>query len=651
MSTAGGDEVSTGIEDPDDGTSSDGPSIDQRRPHFDALHYRSQLSWVQRRRLRRDGVDEFDHYLATGWTIGLDPSPGFSTEGYLHDHPDVRVAGVDPLTHWVHFGQHEGRSVVSPEEFAAPDRTSPLDPALAEVRDAVVEHLAGLGLDIDPLELHAPLRGLESEPPSWFDAKGYLAANGDVASAGIDPFSHYVRFGFRERRWPNAEVAVRAGTISSPIDRILSARDIRTETALRLAKDTTIPAASPTIVLDRIRAALSAAGRGPLVIAIGHDDYTSNTGGVQLCEGLEQREFARRRRVHVFVHPSVPLRTLHPPEGDPLVRIVLDGVAVGHDFRIADLVAEWADAGLDGDDVEAVVVHSILGHSPERIGDLIATAGPRRAVWWIHDHLSQCPNWYLLRNGVEPCGAPPLTSTSCRLCAWGPERGGHLRRLGRLWSQASWEFCAPSESAATSAMSGSAPLPVAPVVIPHLELRQNAEERPPLGAARRTPRIGFIGEPRAEKGWGVFTALVASAPEGVEFVHIGARPGVEPGIEFVAIRQTADSMGAMVDAIRGAGVDAALIWPGWGETFSFVTAEAIAAGCEILTHRHSGNVVAMAERHGRAVVFDSVDGLMAADVPTILRHRRDRATPAWDIHRGSGLTPALLDRTDPAAIA
>ena len=39
-----------------------------------------------------------------------DPSVGFDTTAYLAAYPDVAAAGVNPLVHFLQFGQHEGRS-------------------------------------------------------------------------------------------------------------------------------------------------------------------------------------------------------------------------------------------------------------------------------------------------------------------------------------------------------------------------------------------------------------------------------------------------------------------------------------------------------------------------------------------------------------
>jgi hypothetical protein len=45
-----------------------------------------------------------------GWREGRDPSVGFDTTAYLAANPDVATAHVDPLTHFLQFGIHEGRS-------------------------------------------------------------------------------------------------------------------------------------------------------------------------------------------------------------------------------------------------------------------------------------------------------------------------------------------------------------------------------------------------------------------------------------------------------------------------------------------------------------------------------------------------------------
>jgi hypothetical protein len=49
------------------------------------------------------------HYILYGFRKGLNPSPGFDTIYYLTANADVRRSGVNPLLHYVRWGEDEGR--------------------------------------------------------------------------------------------------------------------------------------------------------------------------------------------------------------------------------------------------------------------------------------------------------------------------------------------------------------------------------------------------------------------------------------------------------------------------------------------------------------------------------------------------------------
>ena len=91
------------------------------------------------------------HYNATGWHEGRDPDAFFSTSIYLSANPDVKAAGVNPLTHFDQSGWKEGRI-----------------------------------------------------PSLTFDPRQYLDANPDVAAAHVDPLAHFLQSGAQEGRQPFA---------------------------------------------------------------------------------------------------------------------------------------------------------------------------------------------------------------------------------------------------------------------------------------------------------------------------------------------------------------------------------------------------------------------------------------------------------------
>lgn len=78
---------------------------------FDPEHYRKAAGLPE-----IGDIEALNHYLTIGWSKGLDPSPDFSTNGYLQANPDVLQAEANPLQHYVHFGRHEARDAkLSPQ--------------------------------------------------------------------------------------------------------------------------------------------------------------------------------------------------------------------------------------------------------------------------------------------------------------------------------------------------------------------------------------------------------------------------------------------------------------------------------------------------------------------------------------------------------
>ena len=109
---------------------------------FDAAYYLAKNPDV-----KAAGIDPYQHYLASGYKEGRDPSALFNTNYYLTQNPDVAAAGLNPLLHFETSGYAEGRN-----------------------------------------------------PAANFSLTDYLAANPDVKAAGIDPLLHYVASGRAEGR-------------------------------------------------------------------------------------------------------------------------------------------------------------------------------------------------------------------------------------------------------------------------------------------------------------------------------------------------------------------------------------------------------------------------------------------------------------------
>ncbi|MCA8883422.1 MAG: glycosyltransferase [Rhodobacteraceae bacterium] len=147
----------------------DDATLAQLRAEFDADFYREHNEDVV-----KSGVDLFAHYMIDGWREGRDPCDWFSTRFYLENNADIRAANFNPFVHYIRSGRDEGRP-------CRPEATSPEPKTFIE--------------DI-------PHRDLLEEQ---FDADYYLKKNKDVADQQVDPFEHYMEFGWREGRDPSPQ--------------------------------------------------------------------------------------------------------------------------------------------------------------------------------------------------------------------------------------------------------------------------------------------------------------------------------------------------------------------------------------------------------------------------------------------------------------
>ncbi|QEE39062.1 hypothetical protein FV241_14260 [Methylobacterium sp. WL2] len=159
---------------------------------FDAAWYRA----TQVPGLRSDQVAR--HYLQEGAARGLSPSPLFDGPWYLATNPDVAVAGLNPLLHYLDSGRAEGRPICPVADLEAVARI-----AASELFDAAWYRVTQApGVAPDQAARHylqeGGARGLSPGP--LFDGPWYLRNNPDVAAAGLNPLLHYLDSGSAEGR-------------------------------------------------------------------------------------------------------------------------------------------------------------------------------------------------------------------------------------------------------------------------------------------------------------------------------------------------------------------------------------------------------------------------------------------------------------------
>jgi glycosyltransferase involved in cell wall biosynthesis len=149
---------------------------------FDARFYLSTYPDIA-----QAGVAPLEHFFDYGYREGRRPNLYFETQWYVAQNPDVQQAGIQPLSHYAYYGDIEGR------------RPSMIfDPSWYRKQYSLGEGENALGH-----YLKNRTNGQVAPIPD-FDIDYYARCYPDVVAAGIDPFEHFVTYGYREGRAPSA---------------------------------------------------------------------------------------------------------------------------------------------------------------------------------------------------------------------------------------------------------------------------------------------------------------------------------------------------------------------------------------------------------------------------------------------------------------
>ncbi|MFA6154641.1 hypothetical protein [Mesorhizobium sp.] len=489
--------------------------------------------------------------------------------------------------------------------------------------------------------ISAEARRVAREIATEFDPGFYLASNGDVQAARLDPLLHYVIEGWKELRDPNANFSTSAYLAANPDvgalrvnpfwhyivsgrseGRSWSGKDPRADLIRQLSTIADLEMAalatdqmSATLDAGRLRSILSEVGSADILyIAVSQDSYKIAIGGIQLCLQLEEKAVMDDGGAYLHLFPINKRSWLSRASNENLLLGVnLNGAFVGTSFA-DDLLSVL------GETVKSksiLVIHSMLGQSPTFMVQLnnICTETP---IYWNHDHSSICVSYNLRRNMVASCGGPPLSSVQCKMCVFGEERGSHLAHMKSIFSALNPIVVSPSAFAKRYWEDRTDYRHAKSIVLEHCRIGP-AEPKPVRSGAAR---VAFVGTPASSKGWDVFTALASKHANDAryEFRGFGRHRPAGTSIQWhdVSVLETGPT--AMSDALAEANIDIAFLWSLCPETFSFTAFETISAGASIITNGQSGNIANLVENTGLGTVYSTDRELFEAfDTGTVLQ--------------------------------
>jgi glycosyltransferase involved in cell wall biosynthesis len=515
----------------------------------------------------------------------------FDREFYLHRYPDIAKAQIDPLQHFCTNGWKE-----------------------------------------------------ERDPTPWFSSSYYLDANSDIRAAGVNPFWHFLAHGRAEGRTPKPTVDARQDLlkyIQVPVESLdaptISDEEMITEEAL----------------IEHLREKFEAADG--IVLSFSHSCYPLVTAGTELFIADEQKLFNERRFVYLHFAPTVFSIFINDNSIEKtFTRMSLDGEVIGVSAFSA-VVRALKTAAVTKLRRRLLVMHSPLGQSAVAFLRIFSTLEPTDALYWVHDYSSLCTGYNLLRNHVAFCHAPARDSVGCSICIFKSSRAENARYLQQMFRVANFTVVAPSASA-LDIWRKSSDLPhKATLVQEHCRVDYSAGEPrhrrdgDPLGSPGNPVRVAFVGYPVHHKGWPVFERLVEEtwADKTYSFYHFSQVDGAfrSNRIHHVDAAVSSGRRDAMVELLCEHDIDIVTILAPWPETFSYVTFEALAAGCDIVTLADSGNVAAVIQQTGRGRIFPNEDGILdffhSHEAVDLVRSRAEHANLRGQL-RHCGTSAAIV---------
>jgi len=468
---------------------------------------------------------------------------------------------------------------------------------------------------VDPVLHYVRYGAQEGRSPSPdFDGFAYLAANRDVHAAGIEPFYHWVRSGRDEGRALGAaaglgdEGDLQAGASVANQDEpphpigyraaILAGLQVKSANSYggQDAKDALISC-------DEI--ASLATRDGGLIISFSHDDFITVPGGTQLCVGIEQKCADAEDVDYLHAYPlrhGPSLAAMDTPEDGGFLGISLNGAHLGVSSygNLAALAKSISACGFE----VRIIVHHAMGHKIEGISSVVAATEGRKCTWWLHDFFTLCESPHLLRNNVTFCGAPGIKSMACNICAYQGVRPLHLERMDKFFRANSVEVLAPSNFVADLFRDRASLRYQSLRVRPHMALEWRARDEREIQSSGPA-RIAYVGTPADHKGWPFFVEIAERFAGDARYIfeYFGSHE-IDADIRATQVATFGGGPLRMVEALRGRNIDIVIHISPTPETFSFTTHEAIAAGALVLTNRGSGNTACAVEAMGRGLVVE-----------------------------------------------
>lgn len=484
----------------------------------------------------------------------------FDRDFYLKENPDVLKSKIDPAKHYLLYGAFEGRN-----------------------------------------------------PSKHFNSQHYLEMYPDVKKSGMNPLLHFILFGEKELRSVLPQFSVGEGNIqpeskrTSPADSITQAPPDWYDYYTNSNYQNFDPKE------DRIESLCQVFNEklknNSFSLSISHDNYLKSVGGLQLYMQDETSFLAKQgiSTVHIFPRKNLP-NDLSILGKELLITININELEIGT-FYASELVLAFRKFKNQKKCI-SIFIHHLMSWDLKVIDYLLYSFPLAEKAFFLHDFFSVCPQYNLLRNDREFCGAPYLESNSCMICKYVEKRKIYHPLISSIIKKHNFNVIAPSELTLNLWQKHSNYENAR--VIPHVSLvpKINYRLKKNFSIKSKKLRLAFLGHPNPKKGWLIWRKLIDEFDLEKRFVcyHFGSK-FYDSKEKFTSVSVSAKDRHQMQKELEKNHIDIVFLWSIMPETFSYTLYESIAAGCFILTHQNSGNIEKTVRIRENGMVLSGEDEL------------------------------------------
>jgi hypothetical protein len=557
--------------------------------------------------VKSSSLSPLDHYLKYGLLLDRNPSEKFNTRYYKNNNLDVASSDLHPLVHYCFHGAEEGRAPV--EDGVIMQKNDDI----LTVNSGVDDHFLGdqlhirqvveESLDIEYLEEQIEgdvvdvvsyyiLNSFKLNPNRDFDTDYYLSSYQDIKDAGVSPFYHYLVAGKEEGRRGNPPINIEQDIIFSSIK-------LQSEGSVSYKKNKASDLLPAAVIVEKIFGEISKCEQTAVFVAISHDCYLDNVGGVQTCLIQEQSSANNKHVAYLSLYPNQPFLRLSQIEAEYGVNLngvymgLVDGVALKE--LMMDLSVKLESY---------LTIHTLQGTNAKVLESVINSSSFKNIYFWVHDYFIMCEGFNLLRNNVEYCGGAPLGSLACEVCTYGSGRLHHIKQMDSILDKVD-TIVTPSNAATEILLKYRPELKFKTVTHPHHNIVDSVTSLISL----KKVKVAFVGYGTFHKGYFDFVEIVKKLEgnEQFEFLKFSNDRIKSGGIKNIRAAVTKDEPQAMVSALKKEQVDVVVMPSKWPETFNLVTYEALLAKVPVLVVGDTGNPSNVIRESGLGWVCRSVD--------------------------------------------